>query len=210
MERCFQINYLSHFLLTELLLPSLEKGAAPRVVHVSAKGHLWGVLDFASDLQVRNSTEYDRRAGGVLGNLMGTYADSKLMQIMYSNRLGRQGAVSSHALHPAVAKTGIVSTRGRPLTMFEEWMQVVVYKVLGPLLGFVLDQDKAVLTQLHVSVSPHLQGAAPRYYSPEAAPLEDCGRAPEDCGTEETLPAAGDEALQEELYRASRRLAGLP
>lgn len=38
-EQVFQVNYLGHFLLTELLLPALRKSRPSRVVHVASEAH---------------------------------------------------------------------------------------------------------------------------------------------------------------------------
>ena len=53
LESQFQVNYLSHFLLTQLLLPKLNivaKEEIPRIVSVSSTAHYCGDLDF-QDLQ---------------------------------------------------------------------------------------------------------------------------------------------------------------
>jgi NAD(P)-dependent dehydrogenase (short-subunit alcohol dehydrogenase family) len=54
-ESQFQVNYLSHFLLTKLLLPrmketSLKKEIACRIVNVSSMANYGGSLDF-TDLE---------------------------------------------------------------------------------------------------------------------------------------------------------------
>lgn len=210
-ERCFEINYLSHLLLTELLLPTLRKSAPARVVHVSAKAHEWGRVDLDGGLWVKNSTDYDSRSGPPMGNLMGTYADSKLMQIMYSQLLGRrlQGSgVASHSLHPAITETNLAHSMHSDL--LSKAFSFFFLKVAGRIIGMTHTEAEAVMTQLHVSIAPALgHPAAPRYFSPEAAPLEACGRAPEDCGVEAISDVASDEALQQKLWEASRRLVGL-
>ncbi len=45
-ELTWQTNFLSHVLLTRLLLPSLSRGARPRVVSVSSEGHRTGRIDW--------------------------------------------------------------------------------------------------------------------------------------------------------------------
>ena len=44
-ELTWQTNFLSHFLLTHLLLPSLRRGEKPRIVNVSSEGHRTGRID---------------------------------------------------------------------------------------------------------------------------------------------------------------------
>jgi len=44
-EQVFQVNYLGHFLLTELLLPALRKSRPSRVVHVASEAHKMACLE---------------------------------------------------------------------------------------------------------------------------------------------------------------------
>jgi len=87
-ELTFAVNYLSHFLLTSLLLPKLREPG--RIVNVSSIGQY--ALDF-DDLQ------YERDFNGYYA-----YAKSKLAQILFTRelaeRLGDRG-VTVNALHPA-------------------------------------------------------------------------------------------------------------
>lgn len=47
-----QVNYLSHFLLTQLLLPHLRKAVNGRVINVSAHAHAAAKIDFDDPLNV--------------------------------------------------------------------------------------------------------------------------------------------------------------
>ena len=51
-ETTFQVNYLSHFLLTNLLLDELKRGAPSRVVNVSSASHFGARMNM-DDLQLR-------------------------------------------------------------------------------------------------------------------------------------------------------------
>eukprot|EP00928_Gymnodinium_smaydae_P023626 TRINITY_DN19425_c0_g1_i1.p1 TRINITY_DN19425_c0_g1~~TRINITY_DN19425_c0_g1_i1.p1 ORF type:complete len:364 (-),score=54.40 TRINITY_DN19425_c0_g1_i1:28-1119(-) len=214
-ERCFQINYLSHFLLTELLLPVLKQNAPSRIVHVSAKAHEWADLKFDNDMQVKDKDVYEKRASGPMSNLMGSYADSKLLQIMHSAHLGRRlvgTGVATHSLHPAIVATNLMSTATKSGT--KDFMKIVIeylfLKGFGRLIGFTQSEDDAVNTQLHVSIADALAApTTPRYYSPLSAPLENCGKAAEDCGVDEVSPTASDTDLQDRVYKESCRLAGI-
>jgi NAD(P)-dependent dehydrogenase (short-subunit alcohol dehydrogenase family) len=89
-ELTFAVNYLSHFLLTSLLLPLLRNSAPARIVNVASAGQ--SPIDFANVMLERG---YDA---------MRAYSQSKLAQIMFtfelSGRLSGTG-VSVNALHPA-------------------------------------------------------------------------------------------------------------
>src|SRR3712207_1240142 len=87
-ELTFAVNYLSHFLLTSLLLPLLKGSAPARVVNVASAGQ--SPIDFDD---VMTERAYDG---------MKAYTRSKLAQIMFTfelaERLGGTG-VSVNALH---------------------------------------------------------------------------------------------------------------
>ena len=89
-ELTFAVNYLSHFLLTSLLLPLLRNSAPARIVNVASAGQ--SPIDFAN---VMLEHGYDA---------MRAYSQSKLAQIMFtfelSGRLSGTG-VSVNALHAA-------------------------------------------------------------------------------------------------------------
>src|SRR5918996_5136945 len=88
-ELTFAVNYLSHFLLTRLLLPLLEGSAPARVVNVASAGQ--APIDF-------DDVMLERRYEGYRA-----YCQSKLAQIMFTidlaDELSGRG-VTVNALHP--------------------------------------------------------------------------------------------------------------
>ncbi|MDP9480831.1 MAG: SDR family NAD(P)-dependent oxidoreductase, partial [Actinomycetota bacterium] len=89
-ELTFAVNYLSHFLLTSLLLPLLRDSAPARIVNVASAGQ--SPIDFGDPMLERR---YDA---------MRAYTMSKLAQIMFTFELAERlpdTAVSVSALHPA-------------------------------------------------------------------------------------------------------------
>ncbi|CAK9061525.1 unnamed protein product [Durusdinium trenchii] len=117
-EECSQVNYLSPFLLTSLLLPRLEQSEEARIVHVSAKAHErmpqifrpGSVLGPFAWQEFRRrkvlDLEFPKRQMRMLGNLGGSYADSKLAQVLFSQALARRlpANVVTHSLHPAIVQ----------------------------------------------------------------------------------------------------------
>ena len=88
----FQTNYLSHFLLTEKLLPLLEKSEnnSPRIVQVSSSFH-W--LSDGSDLAAGPGGGAPRASDGDAKSFFHrerSYANSKLAQIMHGRSLSRK------------------------------------------------------------------------------------------------------------------------
>jgi NAD(P)-dependent dehydrogenase (short-subunit alcohol dehydrogenase family) len=90
-ELRFAVNYLAGFVLTERLLPLLERSAPARIVMVASLGQ--AALDFDDPL-LESSLYEGRRA----------YAQSKLAQITYANDLAAHllaSGITVNSLHPA-------------------------------------------------------------------------------------------------------------
>ena len=99
-ESQFGTNHLGHFALTGLLLPTLLKAPAPRVVTVSSFLHRRGTMRF-DDLQ--GERKYDR---------WGAYGQSKLANLMFCFELQRRGTEAgvpliSTAAHPGYSSTNL-------------------------------------------------------------------------------------------------------
>jgi NAD(P)-dependent dehydrogenase (short-subunit alcohol dehydrogenase family) len=122
-ELTFAVNYLSHFLLTRLLLPLLKDSAPARIVNVASAGQ--SPLDFSNLMLERG---YDA---------MKAYSQSKLAQIIFTFELAehlRGTGVSVNALHPAsLMDTKMVqSTFGYSMSTVEEGAQAVVSLAISP------------------------------------------------------------------------------
>ena len=116
-ELTFAVNYLSHFLLTRLLLPLLKDSAPARIVNVASAGQ--SPVDFSNLMLERG---YDA---------MKAYSQSKLAQVMFTFELAehlRDTGVSVNALHPAsLMDTKMVqSTFGYTMSTVEEGTEAVV------------------------------------------------------------------------------------
>jgi NAD(P)-dependent dehydrogenase (short-subunit alcohol dehydrogenase family) len=107
-ESQFQVNFLSHFLLTNLLLPKMIKTATEcqetgRVVNVNAAAMYHARLDLA-DLQLRKRF-----------NPFVAYFNSKLLQVLMTRHLDTklQNAgvtnVRINSVHPGVVATELVA-----------------------------------------------------------------------------------------------------
>jgi NAD(P)-dependent dehydrogenase (short-subunit alcohol dehydrogenase family) len=116
-ELTFAVNYLSHFLLTRLLLPLLKDSAPARIVNVASAAQ--SPLDFSNLMLERG---YDA---------MKAYSQSKLAQVMFTFELPehlRHTGVTVNALHPAsLMDTKMVqSTFGYNMSTVEEGTEAVV------------------------------------------------------------------------------------
>ncbi len=125
-ELHFQVNYLSGFLLTRLLLPLVLVSAPARIVNV-ASGAQTGI-DF-DDVMLERAYS-DSRA----------YAQSKLAQVMFTFDLARElegSGILVNALHPAtLMNTDMVLSRGiRPQSSVDEGAEAVLHLVTSPAVG---------------------------------------------------------------------------
>src|SRR5271154_4284774 len=100
-ETTFEVDYLTPFLLSNILLDLLKESAPSRVVNVSSVGHFNGHIDLDAV-----------RKGGVATG-WGGYSNSKLALVMFTYELARrlQGTgVTANCLHPGAVATNIWST----------------------------------------------------------------------------------------------------
>ncbi|HYR80888.1 MAG TPA: SDR family oxidoreductase, partial [Thermoplasmata archaeon] len=142
LERTFEVNYLSGFLLTHLLLDLLKKSAPSRIVNVSSRAHSGGTIHF-DDLQG------EQRYGG-----FGAYGQSKLAQILFTQELARrlQGTgVTVNACHPGVIRTNLGMGGTSAVVRFVR----MFFK--GP--------EKGAETPIYLSVSPEVAGVTGKYFA---------------------------------------------
>ncbi|WP_100260367.1 SDR family NAD(P)-dependent oxidoreductase [Qipengyuania seohaensis] len=103
-EMQFGTNHVGHFLLTNLLVPLLEKGDRPRIVNLSSRGHHIAPVDF-DDLHFEKR-EYDKWV---------SYGQSKTANVLFAvgleKRLGDKG-IHAYSLHPG----GIMTNLGRHMS----------------------------------------------------------------------------------------------
>jgi NAD(P)-dependent dehydrogenase (short-subunit alcohol dehydrogenase family) len=150
-ESQFQTNYLSHYLLTTLLIPLLTKTAetAPkgtvRIINVSSNGHYLlgpkGGIDF-ENINLKESSPWTR------------YGQSKLANVLHAKALTKHyPSILSIAVHPGAVNTELL--RGPSETYGWLW---TVFKPLTGLLGYVafLTPEQGAVTSLWAATSPDL------------------------------------------------------
>ncbi|MGB0932274.1 MAG: SDR family oxidoreductase [Chitinophagales bacterium] len=151
-ETQFQVNHLSHFYLTSLLLGLLKKSNSARIVNVSSAAHRGRKIDFEN--LVYGKEKYDG---------LDVYGQTKLANVLFTYELSRRFAaqgISSFALHPGVVRTkiGQKHTKG-----WVNWG----WKLLTSLPIFSISEQKGAATSLYAATSPTLQGISGKY-------LKDC------------------------------------
>jgi NAD(P)-dependent dehydrogenase (short-subunit alcohol dehydrogenase family) len=103
LEASFMVNHLAPFILSNQLLDLLKKNAPARIVNVNAGLHIKGTVDL-------EKTPYGKDF-----NRFGTYANTKLCNVLYTCELARRIAgsgVTVNALHPGVIKTNLGNSTG--------------------------------------------------------------------------------------------------
>jgi NAD(P)-dependent dehydrogenase (short-subunit alcohol dehydrogenase family) len=112
-ERTWQTNFLSAFLLTRLLLPSLRRAEKPRIVNVGSDAHRTGRLDW-------DNLELAKRYGGYRA-----YANTKLALALFTRELARrEPGIAVNVIHPGAVATNI----WRPLPAPARWLIAAVMR----------------------------------------------------------------------------------
>ena len=147
----FGVNHLGHFLLTKLLLPQLLAAPAPRVLHVSSRGHFGGSIDWGNLRGERGQEAYQGLAA---------YAQSKLANVLFARELARRyPQISSNALHPGVVRTSIANKGGN------FWIS------LGWTIGklFMISEEKGAQTSIYLASSPEVADVSGQYFDENQA-----------------------------------------
>lgn len=130
-ELTFAVNHLAPFLLTNLLLKRMKNSAPARIINVSSKAHIRGKMDF-EDLEGRKSW-----------SSFGSYANSKLANILFTRELDRRlrgSGLTANSLHPGVVDTRLYHKMPSFLTSFfrlfmispSKGSETIVYLALSP------------------------------------------------------------------------------
>ncbi|MBX7533656.1 SDR family NAD(P)-dependent oxidoreductase [Qipengyuania sp. 1XM1-15A] len=194
-EMQFGTNHIGHFLLTNLLMPLVEKGDQPRIVNLSSRGHHIAPVDF-DDPNFENRP-YEKWQ---------SYGQSKTANVLFAvgleERLADKG-IHAYALHPG----GIHTNLGRHMT--EEDMQNLMARIqkAAEERGEKPDPFKTIpqgaATTCWVATADELEGAGGLY-------CEDCHFADED--NEDTgggvRSYAIDKGNAERLWKMSEEMVG--
>jgi NAD(P)-dependent dehydrogenase (short-subunit alcohol dehydrogenase family) len=183
-ELQFGTNHLGHFLLTNLLLPTLLAGAPSRIVNLSSGGHR------SSDIHW-DDPNYERRDY----DKFESYGQSKTANVLFSVELDRRLAgrgVHSYSVHPGMIRTDL--SRYMTRDDLKELMARAARGPSGGLPGF-----KSIGA-----------GAATTVWAATAPELADYGGAYlADCGVStEVAPWAVDAASAARLWALSEQLVG--
>lgn len=178
-EYTFAVNHLSHFILTEYLIPILENSDIGEIVNVSSTAHKGGNMNLSE-------IEGDDITGG-----MKAYGRSKLANIHFTKSLDRRLKnnnydINVNAIHPGgIPGSGFLRTLPGPIYK--------VGKAVGQIPIFDQPEDGAT-TILYTIFSDETAGDSANYYKDTevATPTE----------------LARDQDKQSELWEKSVELTG--
>jgi NAD(P)-dependent dehydrogenase (short-subunit alcohol dehydrogenase family) len=154
-ETQFGTNHLGHFLLTELLLDALRKGAPSRIVILSSCFHdramgRDGRIDF-EDLNF-DGRKYDGWTA---------YAQSKLANLLHAKELSErlQGSgVTAVSVHPGWVRTNLIRS-SMPV-----WVQDLLLRPVLRLAGMIEPWEGAQ-SSLYALLSPEVPALSGAYFS---------------------------------------------
>jgi len=143
-EETFQVNHLSHFLLTNLLLDLLKKAASARIINVSSAVYKNASFD---PLNLQSEQNYSS---------FGTYSNTKLLNLLFTIELAERlngTGITVNALHPGVVKTNF----GSEMKGF--------HKTLSTLFTpFFLTPEQGAATSIYLATSDEVKYITGKYF----------------------------------------------
>ena len=149
LEMTFAVNHLAYFLLTNLLLDTLQASAPARVVNVASDAHRKATLGF-------DNLQGEQSYGG-----WRAYCRSKLATILFTYELARRLAgtgITANALHPGWVATGFGRNNG--------WRGGLLQLAASCL---AIRADQGARTVLYLATSPEVHGISGQYFVRERA-----------------------------------------
>jgi NAD(P)-dependent dehydrogenase (short-subunit alcohol dehydrogenase family) len=198
-ETQFGINYLGHFLLTELLLDVLKASAPSRVVCVSSLAHA-GMLKSPASIDL-DDLHFEKRKY----HAMAAYCQSKLAIVIYARHLAKRldgTGVSVFSTHPGWIRSKLVKYTMPP------WIQNVLMKPFSGMLTMMSAEDGAQ-TQLHCLLDDHAPDHTGEYFSQNGLLYPKKENRPGGWPMRSPNPLTYDDDLAERLYQTSLELVGL-
>ncbi|CAH1263505.1 RDH13 [Branchiostoma lanceolatum] len=147
----FQVNYLSHFLLTNLILDKLKAAKQGRIINTSSIAHSQGQINFED---INSTVKYEDTDA---------YMQSKLALVLFTLELSKRlegTGVTANTVYPGVTKTNIGQHK---LSKMES-------AVTKPFMWFALrDPARAAQTGVYLSVAPEVADKTGKYWKDTVA-----------------------------------------
>jgi NAD(P)-dependent dehydrogenase (short-subunit alcohol dehydrogenase family) len=144
-EGTLAVIHFAPVLLTNLLLPMLQRSAPSRIVNVSSWSHRWAKLNL-DDLQMRE--HYSPRAA---------YSRAKLINLLWTYELARRlegTEVTINLADPGGASTEMTRSEAMP------W----IFRTINRLGRKVMTTEKAARVSIYLASSPEVEGVNRAYF----------------------------------------------
>jgi NAD(P)-dependent dehydrogenase (short-subunit alcohol dehydrogenase family) len=144
-ESSYQVNYLSHFLLTQLLLDALRNSDQGRIINLSSSVYSIGKFD-------SGNLQSEQRFSAI-----GAYAASKLFVLMSTIELAerlRDARITVNAVHPGVVNTHMLKSA----TGFFKLIALLATPV-------AVSPEKGADTSVYLATSPDVAAVSGRYFA---------------------------------------------
>jgi retinol dehydrogenase 12 len=144
-ESSYQVNYLAHFLLTQLLLDALRSSRQGRIVNLSSSIYSIGKFDPAN-------LQSERRFSAI-----GAYAASKLFVLMSTIELAerlRGDSITVNAVHPGIVNTHMLKSA------------TGLFKLIALLATpLAVSPEKGAATSVYLATSPDVAEVSGCYFA---------------------------------------------
>jgi NAD(P)-dependent dehydrogenase (short-subunit alcohol dehydrogenase family) len=143
-ETTFQVNYLSQFFITQLLLPDLDKSEQGRIINLSSSVYTIGKFD-AHNLQSEKRF-----------STMAAYSASKLLVLLFTLELAkrlRETKITANAVHPGIVRTQMM-TRAPGI------FKLIAYSALP----FAISPQRGAATSVYLASSQKIKGVSGKYF----------------------------------------------
>uniref|UniRef100_A0AC35TK02 Dehydrogenase/reductase SDR family member 13 n=1 Tax=Rhabditophanes sp. KR3021 TaxID=114890 RepID=A0AC35TK02_9BILA len=152
-EKCWQTNYLGHFMLTEFLIAQLRQAKhGARIVNVSSKNYTYSTANEIKEQYINKPVKDSR---------MALYNRSKFAQVMHARQLTRELAeknihnISINACHPGSVHTNILSTT--PIAFVGTYLMPLFFY-------FFKTATDGAQCPIHVALSTKIDGVSGKYF----------------------------------------------
>lgn len=144
-EKTLATNYLSHFLLTHLMLDYLKKAAPSRIINVASRHN--GIRINWDDIMLEKKYAPWQALG-----------QTKLAQVIITKKLARElegTGVTINSLHPAVAVTGLGVYKATGLMgLFVKALKLFIHTSV----------DQGAQTHVYLASSPEVKGVTGEFF----------------------------------------------
>ncbi|CAF0756952.1 unnamed protein product [Didymodactylos carnosus] len=144
------VNYLGHFLLTNLLIDKLAKCSPSRVVNLTSAAHKRGVIDF-DDLNMSKKVYNAKYA----------YEQSELARVLFTREFCRRFSdkgVTSYAVHPGIVRSNI--------SQYTIDNSIISGTIIGPFMSAFMKSSKTgAQNVIYCALDKSIENECGKYYS---------------------------------------------